>query len=208
MIVLVALVLGVGLGSLSGGRFRNLEHVRLRGEVWLMGCFAAAVLLPRLLERALPEGLGLAARIVWASSMLAVAVLGFVNWRTPGMLLLTLGLAANLVVIMANAGMPVSAEAVRAAAGASQAVPAVADSAFHTPMHGGTTLPLLGDVIPVPGPRSVRSAISLGDVLQLVGIAVLLAWGTVAARPEATAERSAGLPHDNLARRRDLHDSA
>lgn len=83
------------------------------------------------------------------------------------------GLVLNLIVVVANGGMPVSLVASRTAG---LPDPRGTDVLWgkHVVMDDATRLRALGDVIPVPIP-GFRQVISVGDVLVLAGIAWLVA---------------------------------
>jgi len=96
----------------------------------------------------------------------------FLNRRIPASSAMTIGLLLNLAVVGLNGGMPVSAEAIRVAAGSSTAaggVPSQASSPKHHLMSDDDVLRPLADVIPVPPPFGV--VISIGDVFLYGGMA-------------------------------------
>lgn len=171
MVLLVSLLAGVLLGLACGGSIGNLKGLQLRGETPFVALVFATALAPRLFELA-PAMVQVPLRFVWALGIVALVVLAAANSRTPGIPLIGAGLALNLVVIMANGGMPVASAAVSAIGGD----PAIlASTTFHVGATEGTRFLLLGDLLPVPGPGA--SIASLGDMLMLAGVVVVLAWG-------------------------------
>jgi hypothetical protein len=87
--------------------------------------------------------------------------------------LLALGLILNLIVVLANVGMPVRAETLeRAGIGVEQPVPDRPD-AKHVLERGGTRLGLLGDRLAV---RPLRTVTSYGTVIELAGLFLLLQY--------------------------------
>ena len=155
--VLIILGVALGLGFLAGGSLRPFERVRMH---W-WGAALAGLLLQ---VAPLPGG----ARV---PTTLAIAcpyglLLGFVavNRRVPAAFLMFTGLAMNLAVVIANGGMPVSADAVAAAGGRSLVI---VDGRHHL-AGSGDVIRTLGDTIPVPKPFGV--VVSPGDVLLYAGI--------------------------------------
>jgi hypothetical protein len=105
--------------------------------------------------------------LVVASSYGLLMAFVAVNRRVPAAMLMFAGLAMNLVVVAANAGMPVTAEAIRASGGHSFQV---ADGRHHLAVEEDV-LVVLGDTIPVPG---VGVVLSPGDVLLYAGVALFI----------------------------------
>jgi hypothetical protein len=121
----------------------------------------------------LPEGSGgrdlIVRTAVLVASYLLLLTFGAVNIRLPGMSLVLLGLAANLIVIGANGGMPVSADALRDS-GQAELIPQLQEAGAdkHHLLSDGDVLTPLADVIAVPKP--IGQAISIGDVFQYAGL--------------------------------------
>jgi hypothetical protein len=170
-----------GAGKLMGGQFKNLAQLQLRGGWWLL-----AVVLVQL------GGLLLRQNLAWLGAALVIASyagLLFITWinrRLPGVRLVIVGIALNFLVITANGGaMPITYEALEAigrthqlgvapeasSPGEAQLVSGSKDSVSSTP-----NLIFLGDVIVVPLPGKMASAISFGDVLISAGIGWLILW--------------------------------
>jgi Family of unknown function (DUF5317) len=166
-LVLLVIVLGMVAGRLAGGR---LERIPRAGVRW-----PAVALVGLALQLApLPGGVALA--LLYASFGL---LLGFAaaNLRLAGFALVLVGLALNLAVIGANAGMPVARRAI-VASGQQDTLAALlrdGDGVKHHLARPGTRLLPLADVIAVPPP--VRQVISVGDVVVDAGIV----WFIVAA---------------------------
>ena len=173
MLFIVALVLGIAAGLLTGGRIDNLANLRVRWP-W----FVVAALVVRVAAVATPLSRIDAVRYLYLASV--VALIAWSLWqisRLPGIWLVSVGAALNVVVIAANdVRMPVAA--------------AVAPSLVrqghigqYTVMGAGTNLPWLGDWIAF---GHVLGVYSPGDLVSLVGIAALC-WFATRARP-ASAE--------------------
>ena len=95
------------------------------------------------------------------------------NARLPGVPLLALGLLLNLIVVLANLGMPVPAATLeRAGIAVEQPAPDRPD-AKHVLERGGTSLALLGDRLAV---RPLRTVTAFGTVIELAGLFLLLQY--------------------------------
>src|ERR671911_540135 len=95
------------------------------------------------------------------------------NARLAGVPLLALGLLLNLIVVLANLGMPVPAETLeRAGIAVEQPAPDRPD-AKHVLERGGTRLALLGDRLAV---RPLRTVTAFGTVIELAGLFLLLQY--------------------------------
>jgi hypothetical protein len=164
---LVAVVAGVVLGLLAGGRFANASARPLR----VTGALGAAVVLqaiPQLLHVSGTTGLG----CVLASYALLLAFAAG-NIRLVGMPVVLAGLLLNLVVITANSGMPVRADAILTIE-RNRAPAELRDITFGAKRHleaPGDQLTILGDVLPV---RLLHQVVSFGDLILAFGIGDLI----------------------------------
>jgi hypothetical protein len=100
----------------------------------------------------------------------------------PGLVALAAGFTLNTVVRAVNLGMPYSVTVARLAGASADRI--ATPTPGHRPMSAHTVLPYLSDVIPVPG---LRTAMSIGDLLMVIGIAWFVA-GT------AGAHRAGSMP--------------
>jgi hypothetical protein len=164
-LVIAILVGALAVGLLAGGSLRSFERVHMHWwGIAALGLLVQVVPAPNLDSRSrLMAGL-----IVATSYGLLMAFIA-VNRRAPAALLMFIGLAMNLVVVGLNGGMPVSADAIRAAGGESFQV---ADGRHHLATDEDV-LVVLGDTIPVPG---LGVVLSPGDVVLYAGVA----WFVVA----------------------------
>lgn len=175
MPLLWAVVIGLTLGYLCGGRIAHLGRLQLRG-LWL--------LLPPLILQLLIFPLGsrgplLSFGVPYWHILSYLFLLAFTiwNWRYPELLLMGFGLLLNLAVIVANGGyMPASAEALRRAGFSSvaQALEAGTRQGNTVLMSAKTRLNFLGDWLFLPAWVPLSSAFSLGDVLLGIGAAAFL----------------------------------
>ena len=174
----VVIVLGLGVGFLAGGSIKALSQARFRGAGVLLVLLAMQVALPLLR----PSGLmARALFFAWLASFVVMAMIALLNRAEPGMLLIAAGLLLNGVVIAANGGMPVSADAAIAVGGSiAGATPQPSDFS-HVLLSASTRLVWLADVLPSPGPRGLAALMSPGDVVLFAGIVAYIA-GTMTRR--------------------------
>ncbi len=177
MILLWALVPGVIAGWVRRGSLRNIESCGLRAG-YLVAAALGIQLLIFPLGRSGPlvswgtEGLHL------VSYALATAFL-WANRRHWPLLVMGVGLLANLVVIAANGGlMPADVDALERA-GAHHAAQALADdgqTANIVLMSGTTRLNFLGDWLYLPESIPLATAFSPGDVAISLGLFLFLPY--------------------------------
>jgi hypothetical protein len=162
-VFLVAVVLVSALAvPLFGGRLGALLEVHLR-HVWAifaaLGLEIAAIELP-----GLPDRLR-AALLVAAYPILAVFLIA--NRRIPGMPLVALGGAMNLLAISVNGGIMPASPSALAGAGL-----AVGEPGFHnSAVLPDPRLAFLGDVFFIPASWPLSNVFSVGDVLIGLGVA-------------------------------------
>jgi hypothetical protein len=172
LILLLCIVLALGLRVASGGSIGSLGQVRLRGETVLLSLLAVQLGTPSLALQ------GVGARIAfyaWFATFPIMAGVAWLNRRQPGMALIGAGLALNALVILANGGMPVSAQAVAAISGGAGVVAPAAGDFVHIALVPASVVPILADVIPVPGPLGLASVASPGDCLLIAGVMAAVA---------------------------------
>lgn len=189
MIVFVlAIVAGTAAGLACGGKLGNIARLQLRTWWLVIGALAGQAVVAVLPAAVRPVVIVAVcgALVAWCAVNLGRPAL------VPGMGLLGAGVLANLVVIAANSGMPVSAAALRQAG-----LPANLDVARgflykHVAMATHHRLSFLGDRLPVAWARTVMSG---GDVVMLVGIALVLWAATGPVRlPLARSPRAGAFP--------------
>ena len=167
VVALVALLVAVAIGLLTGGSLERLGALPLNARrlvylavgVQLVGTVVGGPLYP----------LGLV-----VSAGLVAAFLSR-NRGVRGTGLLAVGLLSNALVVALNGAMPVSLHAAGRAGTSTQDILTGADQR-HELADGGTRLPWLGDVIPVPAPWRPE-VISPGDVAVAAGIGQLILLG-------------------------------
>ncbi len=184
MILLLALGVALLVAFLRGGSLRNLADFHLEWG-WLAG-LALAIQIGAVYWATGDSYLHLQRGALVVSSLLLLPVV-WRNRRSPGLILIGLGLALNLTVMVANGGfMPITPEAV-ARIGHGHLVVHL-DGVKRMSGSKGIVLPreetalwMLSDIFVIPQPFPVASAFSLGDALVAVGAFVFLQRAMVGA---------------------------
>ena len=183
MVFLDFVVAGLLLGLVLGGSFASLAGLCIR-SLWL--AYAAIALQ----VAGFPSGMfpwstpDIVARVLWLVSYALLAVLVLRNRRVPGIVVVGIGQASNLIAILANRGlMPVRRTALDAA-GISYHLHNNSISAAHP------HVAWLIDRWAVPGWLPLGNVYSIGDIIIGIGVLVTL---VVAMRPPLMARISAGL---------------
>jgi hypothetical protein len=173
MFILYAVVAGLVVGLMLGGRLESIAETRFRWG-WLA---IHALTIQLVLFSPLAGGLGEASPWIYVGSTMLVVAVVLANVRLPGLPIVLVGALSNLAAIVANGGsMPASAAALDAVGGA---------------IHGGPTnsilvahpaLEPLTDIFAMPAWIPFANIFSVGDVLIGMGVAVAIA---AAMRPSA-----------------------
>jgi hypothetical protein len=169
MFLVPAIVLGVVVGLLLGGRVERLADLRLR-HVWLffLAIGLQLVAFPWLLMPwQVPAGAATALSVASYGCLVCVTL---ANFRLPGLAIAGLGMVANLGAILANGGhMPALPRAMAEAGLRYQGVHnnSVAD--------GSPAVPWLVDRWAAPQWVPWGNVFSAGDVLIAAGVVVVVA---------------------------------
>ncbi len=167
MILLVALILVLVSVPLTGGRLSRLGEVQFERTGLVVMAVAVQLVLVYVVASALPDAV---AGAVHLGSYALAGAFVWHNRHVPGLALLAIGGAANLAAIAANAGvMPASPSALRSA-GLAMHTSGFQNSAAVS----GARLQFLGDVFAVPAGWPMANVFSIGDVLLVVGTAMLV----------------------------------
>jgi hypothetical protein len=171
VIIILCLAIGLALRLASGRPLRGLAEAQLRGETLLLVLLVLQAVVP------LAHLTGTAARVAffaWLATFASLIVIAWINRQEPGIAMLGTGLLLNLVVILANRGMPVFLAAVRAVNASTATIAIPAGDFVHVLGGVATRLPWLTDVVPLPGPAWLRAVASPGDLLLFAGIVAYL----------------------------------
>ena len=166
MILMVAFVLVAATVPLTGGDLTALGRMNLRWMPALFATLIAQILVTTIASDSVSPELLSAVHI---ATYLPAAAFVWVNRSIRGLPLLGLGGAMNFAAIAANGGVMPSLPAAAAAAGHT------AGSTFvNSAPSSGSALWFLGDVFAWPQPLPLANVFSVGDVLLLVGAALVL----------------------------------
>jgi uncharacterized protein DUF5317 len=203
LLILAAVVAGIGIGLALGGSLRTLGEARFR--LWplaLIGLALQLVPVPSMRGR-LDHVLAVGLLIGSYTAMLAFVA---ANIRAPGFWLIGVGFALNALVISLDGGMPVSDPALHRAAG-----PLYGQTLHRLESSGGAkhhlarpddVLAPLSDVIAIGPP--IRQVFSVGDVVWLAGTVWVIAGATRGPRRRATLIRPRWLAGAGGTRRRSV----
>jgi hypothetical protein len=167
--LLVAILVGVGVGLARRGSFSRLESARLR-QLPILFIAVAVQLGGALFQRSAG---GRPAFVLIVVSYAAVFLFALANRTLIGMPLIAAGSFGNFLVIVVNGGMPVSLHALRLA-GLSNPFQGKTNVLFRGAHHAMTPdshLTFLADIIPL---RIGATVISVGDIMIWAGLVLLL----------------------------------
>ena len=173
------ILLGVIIGWLFQGRFKNLEHLSLKGFAFAILAFSMQALL--WIDFFTIKVLIPVKPFVHILSFLPLLVFVYLNRKHRGMLLIGVGILLNLLVITANSGyMPV--DYTKLSATVQEEFLSGEESPIHIPISEKTRLLYLSDIVRVPYKKN--RVISIGDILLAGGLLILIHRGMTAKPPE------------------------
>ena len=149
---------------LAGGRLTALADLRLRKP----GFALAAIVMQILIISLLPAGSHALHRVVHIASYVALGAFAWCNRRIAGVAIAALGGLLNFIAITANGGvMPADKDAIAS-------LPQAAKGDFaNSQVLAHPKLQFLGDVFATPPSWPLHNVFSIGDVVLLIGVAVL-----------------------------------
>jgi hypothetical protein len=160
----ITLVLGMAEGVAAGGTFRGLMRLELRFEVALLVAFVVQGAARGRIAGTSATSWGM---LMWVIASVLLFALLLANLKQTGAIVAAAGVLFNLLVVLANGGMPITASG--------DAGAAVTQSAgFYHLANGGTLVPWAGDAMEyVFG--DMQFMLSPGDVVLAVGVASVIA---------------------------------
>lgn len=164
-LIIFTLILAVAVGYAFGGRLGNVSRLRIRWAPLAVVGFAMQVYDP-------PGNWPLA---LLFGSFVLLSIFVLRNRRIAGFMVILVGVALNFIVIAANRGMPVSAQALQTSRqmGTMSGLTNNADAYVkHHLASGDDKLLFLGDVIGLAPP--VSQAISIGDIVTYGGVCMVV----------------------------------
>jgi hypothetical protein len=194
----LTIVLGLSIGRLRGGRFRNLASVHLRRPGVVVAAVALQAGMGALDVGATARWLALVGSYALIGLWLAVNLTDRPTWFRVGIACLALGYGLNVAAIVPNGDMPVSAAALRRAGGSEGALHQAPNLDKHVTFEDPGGWSWLGDVVPVP---ALRVVVSIGDLALLGGVLTVLSGGMGARGTGSSQPRkgSHGRPAPTLA---------
>src|SRR5439155_9818892 len=173
MLRLAIMVLVIVVALLRGGSLRNLAALQLRWLPLVIAGFVLHLLIFTPFTRS--PLVGFATVPIYVLSMILLVIWVAANWRIPGVALIAIGLALNVIAITVNGGhLPVSPESARYAGTignyASEGA-FVANNSIAT--QDNVRFWLLTDIIAIPKQAPFANVISIGDVLLTIGVGSL-----------------------------------
>jgi hypothetical protein len=169
-ILLLAMAGGLAVGQLRGGDLDGLRAAPVKALPLAAAVLVLQVLLGLQAPR-LDGALRTIGPVLLVASLLLALVVVWANRRLPGMLLIGLGLLANLLVVGVNGAMPVST-ATLGRAGIATTSPDLRELGPKYVLEGpGTRLGVLGARLAIPQGRTV---LSVGDLTQYAGLVLLV----------------------------------
>lgn len=171
MITFASFLLGLFIGRLRSGRFKNLVQI----EIKLFPLLILALIIRAFIRTTYFTSSPTAP--AWGGHLfnlanLSIIVFLFFNLHLKGIKFILAGSILNSMVIFLNGGqMPISLKKAEMLGLASEIQKMLTKPWYPSvPVSPKTTLPILGDVIPFKPPVLFNNLISLGDLLILVGI--------------------------------------
>lgn len=178
MFLIGAVLIGLLLGYLRGGRVEHLSLLRLR-SLWLVGIALVIQLAIFPLFSARPL-LPYATSFFHLLSYGLATVFLVLNYRLFPLLVIGSGALLNLLVITVNGGfMPSSPAALIRSGSYRVAARLLEEGIFGNVilMSEETRLNFLGDILFLPRALPLSTAFSVGDLVLALGLIWLVAWG-------------------------------
>lgn len=178
MFILYAIPVGIVAGYLLGGRLDRLGGVRFR---WAPLALLGLAVQVALFTEPLASSVGAAGPPVYVASTALVLIAVLRNLDLPGVAIVAVGAASNLVAIVANGGfMPADPDALAAIGG-------IEPGYSNSSVVANPALEPLTDIFAIPGWVPFANVFSIGDVLIGIGVAVTIAIGMRAGAPARRA---------------------
>jgi hypothetical protein len=167
--ILYAVLIGLVLGFVLGGRLSGLATIDFRWPWLAIGGFAVQLVL---FSDPVRERVGDLGAPLYVASTVVVLIAVIRNIRIPGMALVALGAGCNLAAIVANGGYMPASEGAFAALGG-ELNPGYTNSAIVA----DPALEPLTDLFALPAWLPFANVFSIGDVLIALGVVVVIVAG-------------------------------
>ena len=178
MFLLYAIVIGVALGFLLGGRLSGLATLEFR---WAPLAIAGLAVQIALFSGPISDRVGDLGPVIYVGSTAMVLVVVLRNIRIAGMPLVVLGALSNLLAIVANGGYMPASPGAAAAAGRVEAT-----TYSNSAIVDGAVLAPLTDIFAFPTWVPFSNVFSIGDLLIGIGVAMAIVVSMRRAGPAAS----------------------
>lgn len=184
MFILYAIVTGLVVGFLLGGRPAGLASITVRWSALIVGGMLAQVVL---FSAPVTERIGDLGPWVYVATTGVVLIAVFANWRIPGLAIVAVGAACNFAAIVANGGYMPAGAAAMAALGRAE------DTAYsNSALLAHPALEPLTDIFYIPKGIPFSNVFSVGDVLIGLGIAITIVIAMRRPAPDTRIRPPAG----------------
>jgi hypothetical protein len=163
------------VGFLRKGNLRALAQLKLRWG-WIFPLLLIVELAVFFLQND-NKFLGQISGYIYIVIYLLGLLFLFLNRKSPGFMLILIGVFLNFIVMVLNGGrMPVSVKA--ASVLDPGYIQALKESLYakHTMLTSSTHLGFLGDIIPITKPYPRTQIISIGDIVMNIGIFLFIQY--------------------------------
>jgi uncharacterized protein DUF5317 len=182
--ILYALVIGLVVGSVLGGRWHALGAIEFRWAPLILVGFLAQVVL---FSEAVAERVGDAGPLLYVVSTLMVGAAVVRNLRIPGIPLIVLGAVSNMAAILANGGfMPAAPDAL---ASIGKSAPTIYS---NSAVVAQPALEFLTDRFALPHWLPLANVFSVGDILIGAGVFALIVTTMLGGRRNDPPSGNAG----------------
>jgi Family of unknown function (DUF5317) len=166
MFILYAVAIGLVLGVLLGGSVSRLGDLQFRWWPLVLAGFGIQIVL---FQDAVAERVGSLGAPLYVLSTLMVVVAVVRNLAVPGIPLVALGAACNLVAILANGGyMPASPSALASVGEAAPVIYSNSSVVQHPAFEP------LTDIFALPAWLPFNNVFSIGDLILAIGVVVVV----------------------------------
>jgi Na+/melibiose symporter-like transporter len=198
MIIGMAMLIGVAVAWALGARLGRLAALDFRGDALVFAALGLQLVIFTPLGERVPAAWHQPAHLLSYAMVVGFLLL---NLRVSGFWLAGVGVATNTLAVAVNGGrMPVSLAAWRATGADPGAI--TRDGGYNNNVLAGahTHLAWLGDVFALPPTVPLATALSIGDVLIVIGMTAFVYRSCVPRIPHASAGMTAALRYPQFRR--------
>ncbi|HHV96569.1 MAG TPA: DUF5317 domain-containing protein [Clostridiaceae bacterium] len=187
MFILYAVVLGIIIGYILGGRLKYLSQTTFKKLYLAIGGFLIQIFIfsdiPffKTLQQNY-ESIVIALHIL---SYILILIFISINYKVPGIAVIGVGILLNAIVIILNRGhMPASIESFSASSIGKHADLLKQGESINNSkaITAETILPWLGDIFVIPSYIPLSNVFSIGDVIIAIGVCIYFAMNMKAAK--------------------------